>query len=69
MIGKDWLHQEYQTFRCQIVTAKEIIRMCNVAMLRGDNAGVLTRKEMRTGTPVLTTMLQTVLKKVYSVAW
>jgi len=48
------------------VTAKEIIRKCNVAMLWGDNAGVLTRMGMRIGTPALTTELQTVLKKVYS---
>lgn len=68
MIGKDWLRLEYQTSRCQIVTAKEVIRKCNVAMLGGYNAGVLTRMEMRIGTPALTTVLQTVLKKVYSVA-
>lgn len=51
------------------MTAKEIIRKCNVAMFGGYDAGVLTRMEMRTGTPALTTVLQTVLMKVYSVAW
>ena len=46
------------------MTVKEIIRKCNVAMLGGYNAGVLTRMEMRIGTPAFTTVLQTVLKKV-----
>jgi len=51
------------------VTAKEITRKYNVAMLGGYNAGVLTRMDKRIGTPALTTVLQTVLRKVYSVAW
>ena len=44
--------------------AKAIIRKYNVAMHGDYNAGVLTGMEILTGTPLFTTMLQTVLKKV-----
>lgn len=50
------------------MTVKEIIKKCNAAMLGDYDAGALTKMEMLIGTPPVTTVLQTVLKKVYSIA-